>query len=104
MTCDPNPSPTEVHGPGADRKGFSVPENGTITTATGFKNRILAACPDMPHRVAQRMAYRINRRMDYYTRFVDLPVEAVYEEGLRILGIHRDETARDAVRAVEVAA
>ena len=78
-----------------------MPENGTITTITGFKNRILEAVPDMNHEYAKRLAKRINRRMDYYTRFVDLPIEAVYEEGLRILGIHRDDTARDAVRSIE---
>lgn len=70
-------------------------ENGT--TITGFQKRIMAACPEMPKKYAERMARRINARMDYYTRFVDLPVEAVYEEGLRILGIHRDETPRMAI-------
>ncbi len=79
-----------------------MPENKT--TATGFKKRILAAVPDMNERYAQRLAYRVNRRMDHYTRFVDLPVESVYEEGLRILGLHADPTARDAVRNIEAVA
>ena len=79
-----------------------MPENKT--TATGFKKRILAAVPDMNERYAQRLAYRVNRRMDHYTRFVDLPVESVYEEGLRILGIMPDPTARDAVRNIEAVA
>ena len=79
-----------------------MPENKT--TATGFKKRILAAVPDMNERYAQRIAYRVNRRMDHYTKFVDLPVESVYEEGLRILGIHADPTARDAVQNIEAAA
>lgn len=79
-----------------------MPENGT--TITGFQKRIMTACPDMPKKYAERLARRVNARMDYYTRFVDLPVEAVYEEGLRILGIHRDETARDAVRNIEAVA
>lgn len=77
-----------------------MPENNS-PSITGFQKRILTAVPDMPRKHAERMARRICARMDYYTRFVDLPAEAVYEEGLRILGIHRDDTARDAVRNVE---
>lgn len=76
-----------------------MPENKP--TATGFQNRILEAVPGMNPRYAQRLAYRTKRRMDWATRWVDAPVETVYEEGLRILGIHSDITARDAVRNME---
>ena len=79
-----------------------MPENKP--TAWGFQQRILEAVPDMNRNYAKRLAYRINRRMDHYTRFVDLPVESVYEEGLRILGIHADPTARDAARNIEAVA
>lgn len=79
-----------------------MPEN--MPTATGFQRRILEAAPDMNKRYAQRLANRVMNRTNYYTRFVGMPVEAVYEEGLRILGIHADPTARDAVRNVEAVA
>ena len=76
----------------------------TVEQLTEAAQRILAAVPDMNERYAQRLAYRVNRRMDHYTRCVDLPVESVYEEGLRILGLHADPTARDAARNIEAVA
>ena len=78
-----------------------MPKNDYTATVTGFEKRIREARPELGRRLARMLAERINRRMDYYTRFVDLPVESVYEEGLRILGIMSDPTARDAVRNIE---
>ena len=78
-----------------------MPKNDYTATVTGFEKRIREARPELGRRLARKLAERINRRMDYYTRFVDLPVESVYEEGLRILGIMSDPTARDAVRNIE---
>ena len=64
---------------------------------TGFEKRIAAACPAMKRGKVQRLALKITKRMDHYTQFVGADEEAVYEEGLRILGIHRDDTARMAI-------
>lgn len=74
------------------------------TTAWGFQQRIMSAHPGMNKRYAQRVAYRLKRRMDFDTRWVGANPDDVYEEGLRILGILTDPTARDAVRNLEAAA
>ena len=76
-----------------------MPENNV--TAKGFKDRIMRERPDINQRFAERVAKRIKRRMDYMTQFVDVPAEAVYEQGLRILGIHSDITPRDAIANIE---
>ena len=72
---------------------------------TGFEKRIAAANPGLSRGKVQRLALKITKRMDSMTQFVGATEDQVYEMGLRILGIHSDPTARDAVRnAEEVAA
>lgn len=77
-----------------------MPEN--TTTATGFQNRILEAVPNMNRNYAKQVAYRLKRRMDFDTRWVGASEEVIYEEGLRILGIITDSTARDSVKRIEL--
>ncbi len=72
-----------------------MPENNT---ATGFKNRIIAAVPGINHNFAGRAANRLKRRADRMQEEFD------FFEGLRILGITTDATARDANRNLELAA
>ena len=69
----------------------------TEINTTGFEKRIAEAAPALSRSKVQRLALKITKRMQASGRFADAPPEAVYEVGLRILGIHRDETARDAV-------
>lgn len=74
-----------------------MPEN----SLTGWKRRITAYCEE--HQIEKstsaisRMAVKINKRFETYTQFVDVDDDAVFEMGLRILGIHRDETPRMAI-------
>lgn len=67
------------------------------TTASGFQTRILEAHPEMNRNYAKRVAYRLKRRMDMYSKWADAEPEAIYEEGLRILGSLTDETPRRAI-------
>lgn len=69
--------------------------------ATGFENRLKVEAPHLSKGQRKAAAKRIAWRMQHATRWVDAPVETVYEEGLRILGILPDITARDAVRNLE---
>lgn len=69
--------------------------------ATGFENRLKREAPHLSKGQRKAAAKRIAWRMQQATEFVDAPVETVYEAGLRILGIHSDVTARDAVRNLE---
>lgn len=80
-----------------------MPEN--ITTAHGFKLRIMEANPGINQRYAERVAKRIKRQMDYEAErdayFKSLTADETYEVGLRILGLHSDTTARDAITNIE---
>ena len=71
---------------------------------TGYKRRIREDFPDFSESQVKRLAKRIAWRVENYTQFVGADEDAIYEMGLRILGIHRDDTARDAVREMEGAA
>lgn len=71
---------------------------------TGFEKRIAAADPSLSRSKVQRLALKITKRMDAATRFAGSTDAEVYEIGLRILGLHADATARDAVRNIEAAA
>ena len=83
-----------------------MPEN--ITTAHGFKLRIMEANPGINQRYAERVAKRIKRQMDYEAErdayFKSLTADETYETGLRILGIYTDITPREAVKNMERAA
>ena len=71
---------------------------------TGFERRIAEANPGLKRGKVQRLALKITKRMDAATRFAGSTDAEVYEIGLRILGLHTDATARDAVRNIEAAA
>ena len=73
-------------------------------TTTGFEKRIAQAAPALSKSKVQRLALKITKRMQSSARFADAPPEAVYEVGLRILGIIPDLTALEAVENVEAAA
>lgn len=81
-----------------------MPEN----TLTGWKRRITAYCAanNIPRSSSQisRMALKINKRFEWATANVDATDYELAEAGLRILGIHMDPTARDAVKSLEAAA
>lgn len=72
--------------------------------ATGFEKRLAIEAPHLSRGQRKAAAKRIAWRMQHAIEFVDAPAEAVYEAGLRILGIHSDTTARDAVRNLEAVA
>ena len=72
--------------------------------ATGFEKRLEVEAPHLSKGQRRAAAKRIAWRMQNATQFVDAPAESIYEEGLRILGIHSDVTARDAVRNIEAVA
>lgn len=69
-----------------------------IDTATGFKNRIIEAIPQINPRYAQRVAYRLKRRADRMQKEFDFFAE------LRILGIINDPTPLEAIGNLEDAA
>ena len=51
-----------------------------------------------------RMATKINKRFEWSTANIDATDYELAETALRILGIHADPTARDAVRNIEAVA
>ena len=71
---------------------------------TGFEKRIAAADPSLSRSKVQRLALKITKRMENMTQFVGATEDEIYEMGLRILGLHADPTARDAVRNIEAVA
>ena len=50
------------------------------------------------------MATKINKRFEWSTANIDATDYELAETALRILGIHADPTARDAVRNIEAVA
>ena len=68
-----------------------MPEN----TTSGFENRIRTECPHLSTSQVKRAAKRIKHVMDNMSEVVD------FYQGLRILGLLSDPTARDAVRNLE---
>lgn len=69
-----------------------------MSTTAGFENRIRTEFPDLSKSQVKRAAKKIKYVMDNMTEVVD------FYEGLRILGVISDHTARDAVRNLEAAA
>ena len=81
-----------------------MPEN----TLTGWKRRIAAyleanGIEKSPSAIS-RMATKINKRFEWSTANIDATDYELAEAALRILGIHADPTARDAVRNIEAVA
>lgn len=72
-----------------------MPEN---TSTAGFENRIRVEFPALSRSQVKRAAKKIKYVMDNMSEVKD------FYEGLRILGILKDNTARDAVRNLEGAA
>lgn len=62
-------------------------------TTTGFEKRIAAACPHLSRSKVQRLALKLAKRAERMQEQFD------FYDQLRILGIHADVTARDALTA-----
>lgn len=71
---------------------------------TGYENRIRNDFPQMSRSQAKRLAKKVAWRVENMTRFVGANQDDMYEAALRVLGIHADPTARDAVQNIEAAA
>ena len=71
---------------------------------TGYKARIRNDFPALSESRGKRLAKKVAWRVENMTRFVGATDADMYETALRILGIHADPTARDAVQNIEVAA
>lgn len=76
----------------------------TLTT-TGWEKRITEYCFD--HGIerskgqVQRMAVKIAKRFKFMTGMRFASEAEQFEVGLRILGLHSDTTARDAITNIE---
>lgn len=70
----------------------------------GYERRIAADFPTLSRSQAKALAKKVAWRVENMTRFVGANQDDMYEAALRILGIHADPTARDAVRNVEAVA
>ena len=73
-------------------------------STTGYENRIRNDFPELSRSQAKRLAKKVAWRVENMTRFVGANQDDMYETALRILGIHADPTARDAVQNIEAAA
>ena len=71
---------------------------------TGYKSRIRNDFPALSESPVKRLAKKVAWRVENMTRFVGATQDDMYETALRILGIHADPTARDAVHNIEAAA
>lgn len=71
---------------------------------TGYKARIRNDFPALSESQVKRLAKEVAWRVENMTRFVGATQDDMYETALRILGLHADPTARDAVRNIEAAA
>ena len=71
---------------------------------TGYKSRIRNDFPALSESQVKRLAKKVAWRVENMTRFVGATDADMYETALRILGIHADPTARDAVRNIEAVA
>ena len=71
---------------------------------TGYKTRIRKDFPALSESQVKRLAKKVAWRVENMTRFVGADQDDMYEAALRILGIHADPTARDAVRNIEAVA
>lgn len=69
-----------------------------MPSITGFKNRILAAVPEITDGRAERLAKKLAWRAAHMQEEFDFFTE------LRILGVQADPTAVQAIRNVEAAA
>ena len=73
-------------------------------STTGYEDRIRNDFPQLSRSQAKRLAKKVAWRVENMTRFVGANQDDMYETALRILGIHADPTARDAVQNIEAAA
>ncbi|WP_346922752.1 hypothetical protein [Glutamicibacter creatinolyticus] len=73
-----------------------------MVTATGFRDRIMAEAPTLGVSVSKKRAEKLGIKLA--RRLEAQMTEFDFYEGLRILGVISDPTARDAVRNLEVAA
>ena len=73
-------------------------------STTGYENRIRNDFPQLSRSQAKRLAKKVAWRVENMTRFVGANQDDIYETALRILGIHADPTARDAVHNMEAVA
>ena len=73
-------------------------------STTGYENRIRNDFPQLSRSQAKRLAKKVAWRVENMTRFVGANQDDMYETALRILGLHADPTARDAVHNIEAAA
>ena len=73
-------------------------------STTGYENRIRNDFPQLSRSQAKRLAKKVAWRVENMTRFVGATQDDMYKDALRVLGIHADPTARDAVQNIETAA
>lgn len=73
-----------------------------MVTASGFKNRLLDEAPSLGIEISKGQAAKIGIRLA--RRLESQMIEFDFYEGLRILGVISDPTARDAVKNVGAAA
>ena len=71
---------------------------------TGYKARIRNDFPALSESQVKRLAKKVAWRVENMTRLVGATDADMYEAALRILGIHADPTARDAVQNIEAVA
>lgn len=70
-----------------------------LTGGNGYRQRIAAYCLDHGIEMSRSKARRLGERM--WRRAQDMQETFDFYESLRVLGIHADSTARDAIRNVE---
>ena len=70
----------------------------------GYERRIAADFPTLSRSQTKALAKKVAWRVENMTRFVGANQDDMYETALRILGIHADPTARNAVRNIEAVA
>lgn len=70
-----------------------------LTGGVGYRQRIAAYCFDHGIEISRSKARRLGERM--YRRAQSMQGEFDFYESLRILGIHTDSTARDAIMNLE---
>lgn len=78
----------------------TVSHRGGEAKASGFQNRIIAYCfengIEITNGKARKLGIRLARRAQ------SMQSEFDFYESLRVLGIHTDSTARDAIKNLEV--
>lgn len=70
---------------------------GTTLTRREMENRIQEAAPGLSRSKCQRLALKMQKRMEADARLRALPADDLIDHGLRVLGIYADPTPREAL-------